>query len=174
MGGGQQRCGLGSAGSDAKSSARNECGAQRLRVGDLQVTAVRYQYRYCPACRREWPVNDRYCPVCLRWLGEEPLERTEWQITPGAVGCMASVRHELVGASTLVLRFVHDRCPDGFEIAETGEVISKVLATAGAPEGEGVEGCRGRGGSSGRPMGCVGHSALHARSGNEWFARCRN
>src|SRR6266567_4163703 len=39
-----------------------------------------YRYRYCPSCRVEWAPEAESCRRCTRWLGPEPLGRTDWQV----------------------------------------------------------------------------------------------
>jgi hypothetical protein len=91
---------------------------------------VPYKFRYCPRCRREWPAKHQSCPECVHWLGERPLERTEWQLVPTNARCPAaeSKRYELVGASALVLRLVHARPPAGKDLVESITVIEGILA----------------------------------------------
>jgi hypothetical protein len=67
---------------------------------------VAYLYRYCPRCRREWPAERTSCQECCHWLGERPLERTEWQLSPADGASSIPYRYELVGANALVLRLV--------------------------------------------------------------------
>jgi hypothetical protein len=96
----------------------------------LHVRAVPYKYRYCPRCRREWPAKHESCPECVHWLGEQPLERTEWQLAPANTNPLGPKRYELVGASALILRLVCDRAPSQEQIAEMADVIGKILAVA--------------------------------------------
>lgn len=64
------------------------------------------RYRYCPTCRREWPARDASCPTCRRWLGEQPLERTEWRIAPPRRESPPSTGYEVIAAGAVVLRLI--------------------------------------------------------------------
>jgi len=77
----------------------------------LDVRAVTYTFRYCQTCRREWPARHQSCPLCLRWLGDQPQVRTEWQIVPERGQATAVSRapprpedRTVVTASVLMLR----------------------------------------------------------------------
>lgn len=105
------------------------CG-QSLDGRRMDARALPYLYRYCPRCRHEWPAKYKSCPECVRWLGDEPLERTEWQLVPAPNGFSASQRYELVGASALILRVVRDSPPDDEQSARIAQVIGEVLAVA--------------------------------------------
>jgi hypothetical protein len=96
----------------------------------LHVGAVPYKYRYCPRCRREWPAKLQSCPECVHWLGEQPLERTEWQLIPAKTGVCPAQRYELIGASALILRFVCANSPSGGELVEIMRVIREILEIA--------------------------------------------
>lgn len=72
----------------------------------LSLRPVSYRYRWCPSCQHEWPAKETSCPTCLRWLGDAPLERTEWQVTPTTEATGALKFHEAVGASALSLRII--------------------------------------------------------------------
>jgi hypothetical protein len=91
---------------------------------------VPYKFRYCPRCGREWPARHQSCPECVHWLGEQPLERTEWQLVPTNARCPAvePKRYELVGASALVLRLVHARPPAAKDLVESIAIIEDILA----------------------------------------------
>jgi hypothetical protein len=67
-----------------------------------------YKYRYCPSCRREWPAKHSSCPNCVRWLGDRPLERTEWNVGPAARETFACARYELIGGTAIRLRILVD------------------------------------------------------------------
>ncbi len=71
-----------------------------------------YRYRFCPRCRREWPAKHSSCPNCRHWLGDRPLERTEWQITPLAGKGATATRYELVGGAAVMVRAVSEHPPD--------------------------------------------------------------
>jgi hypothetical protein len=74
----------------------------------LDARAVRCEYRYCQHCRHEWPARHASCPLCARWLGDRPLQRTEWQIVPTAEPLADLQGYERVGASAVILRVVSD------------------------------------------------------------------
>lgn len=96
----------------------------------LCARAVSYQYRYCPRCHQEWPAKHQSCPECVHWLGDRPLERTEWQLAPARC-CLPAVRsYELLGVSVLVLRIVRDQPPAGEQIIELAEITGEILAIA--------------------------------------------
>ena len=80
--------------------------SQTREVHGLCARAVSYKYRYCPRCRCEWPARQKSCPECVHWLGDQPLERTEWQLAPAQSGFSAPQSCELIGASALILRLV--------------------------------------------------------------------
>lgn len=109
---------------------------QLLEPRPLRARAVSYQYRFCPRCRREWPAKYQSCPECVHWLGERPLERVEWQLTPAKNGYSAPQGYELVNACALVLRIVRDHPPTDAQSAAITEVLNQVLAVKnGAPWG---------------------------------------
>jgi hypothetical protein len=70
---------------------------QVLGTHRLCARGVIHKYRYCPRCRREWPADNKSCPECLHWLGDQPLERTEWQLAPANGRPPAAQCYELVG-----------------------------------------------------------------------------
>jgi hypothetical protein len=101
-----------------------------LEARGLDVRAVPYKYRYCPRCRREWPAKHKSCPECVHWLGEQPLQRTEWQLAPANISPLGPKRYELVGASALMLRLVCGQPPTEEHVAEMTGVIREILAVA--------------------------------------------
>jgi hypothetical protein len=85
----------------------------------LDFRPVAYAFRYCETCRREWPARQQSCPLCLRWLGDRPQRRTEWQIVPEQAQAIVHSRvppgpdeRTLVGASALMLRVLSPRPPE--------------------------------------------------------------
>jgi hypothetical protein len=105
--------------------------ARQARLAhNLQLRAVPYKYRYCPRCRREWPAKHQSCPECVHWLGEQPLERTEWQLVPEKIGSSLPQRYEAIGGSALILRFVCANPPRDAALAEVMHVINEVLEIA--------------------------------------------
>lgn len=68
-----------------------------------------YRYRYCDRCRREWPAEHASCPECVLWLGDRPLERTEWQVAPSPDRALPPGPYEVIAASALMLRVVGQR-----------------------------------------------------------------
>jgi hypothetical protein len=78
----------------------------------LTAEPVLYRYRYCDRCRREWPARHAHCPDCVRWLGDAPLERTEWAIAPAPVAVERAGCYEVIAASALTLRVVGTRLVD--------------------------------------------------------------
>jgi hypothetical protein len=102
-------------------------------ANDLSARAVLHKYRYCPSCRREWPANHKSCPECVHWLGDQPLERTEWQLSPAKNSFSTPKRYELVGASALILRIVGSRPPAEEQMAVIAGVISEILAATNNP-----------------------------------------
>ena len=95
-----------------------DCDA-RFDAWCLAARPVVYSFRYCEACRQEWPARQQSCPLCRRWLGDQPQRRTEWQIVPernhATLLSRATARAEdwiLVGASTFVLRALSARPPE--------------------------------------------------------------
>jgi AAA ATPase domain len=103
---------------------------QSIEAHGLCARAVPYKYRYCPRCRREWPANHKSCPECVHWLGDQPLERTEWQLAPAKSGFSAPRSYELVDASALILRIVGALPPGDEQIADIAAFISRILAVA--------------------------------------------
>jgi hypothetical protein len=99
----------------------------------LSARAVPYKYRYCPRCHREWPVSHKSCPECVHWLGDEPLERTEWRLVPATTGSSMPQTYELVGASALILRIVGGRPPAEERMAVIADVISEILTATNHP-----------------------------------------
>ena len=102
-------------------------------VNGLGARAELHKYRYCPSCRREWPANHKSCPECVHWLGDQPLERTEWQLSPAKNSFSTPQRYELVGASALILRIVGSRPPAEEQMAVIASVISEILAATNNP-----------------------------------------
>ncbi len=107
----------------------------------LDVRAVAYTFRYCETCRREWPARHQSCPLCVRWLGDRPQERTEWQIVPERVHANASTEippgpdaRVLVGASALVLRVLSVRPPDAALFRATPVLRTVLCAPASSSE----------------------------------------
>jgi hypothetical protein len=92
----------------------------------LRARPMKYKYRFCPRCRREWPSDHKSCPECVHWLGDQPLERTEWQLVPAARGPSRPAGYEQIGASAVVLRVVSERLPNGW-LAELAGVIKNIL-----------------------------------------------
>jgi hypothetical protein len=101
-----------------------------LEVHRLSCREVSYKYRYCPRCHHEWPANHKSCPECVHWLGDQPLERTEWQLVPAKTGPSVPQSYELVGASALILRIVGSHPPAEERMAMIAEGISEILAVA--------------------------------------------
>lgn len=97
---------------------------------DLQARPVSYKYRYCPRCRREWPEKHQSCPECVHWLGDKPLERTEWQLAPRPRVSSTQPNYELVGASAVVLRIVRDLPPSDGERAAIAKLMDDTLSVA--------------------------------------------
>lgn len=98
-------------------------------IRGLGPRAVSYKYRHCPRCRLEWPAKYQSCPRCVHWLGNAPLERTEWQLVPEPSGFMAAQSYELVGANAVVLRLVRDDPPASEQTAAVAAVMGAVFAT---------------------------------------------
>lgn len=105
-----------------------ECLGQPLEVRSLCVRAVSYKYRYCPRCSLEWPANYKSCPECVHWLGDDPLERTEWQVVPATIAASATERYELIGAGALALRLVCGDAPSDAQMADLAELIAEIVA----------------------------------------------
>jgi hypothetical protein len=101
-----------------------------LAISSLSARAISCEYRYCPRCRREWPAKHQSCPQCVHWLGDRPLERTEWQLVPGPRSSTAAQSYELVGANAVVLRVVCDNPPTSEQSAAVAVVIGEVLEVA--------------------------------------------
>jgi hypothetical protein len=102
-----------------------------LSVHRLRTRAVGYKYRYCPSCRRELPSRHKSCPYCVRWLGDEPLARTEWQLVPESNVLSPPRSYELIGASALLLRLVCGHSPDSKQMAQLTQVIGSCGSAAG-------------------------------------------
>lgn len=98
----------------------------------LCAVPLRYKYRYCPRCRREWPAIQKSCPECVHWLGEEPLERTEWQLAPTNTGRSAPQGYELVGASVLVLRVTGGPIPTEQQMSKVAALIEETVTVPNA------------------------------------------
>lgn len=94
----------------------------------LFADPIRYRYRYCPRCQREWPERFTSCPQCVHWLGEHPLERAEWRVIPIEKRASATKCYKLVGASALVVRLVSERCPSAAQVAAVTDFIGGLLA----------------------------------------------
>lgn len=102
---------------------------QRTGACRLSFRPIRYRYRYCSNCRREWPAKHSSCPQCLRWLGEAPLERGECQVFPTLSEGTVGAEFELAWASPIILRALAN------ELAEDALfLIDEVLAEAFEPE----------------------------------------
>ncbi len=101
-----------------------------LAISGLSARALSYEYRYCPRCRRDWPAKHQSCPQCVHWLGDRPLERTEWQLVPGPRSFTAAQSYELVGANAMVLRVVRDDPPTSEQSAAVAAVVEGVLDVA--------------------------------------------
>jgi len=78
---------------------------------DVHAEPIVYRYRFCPTCRREWPAKRSHCPSCARWLGDHPLERTEWQIVPLCAEPSEGADYRLIGATAIMLRFISELAP---------------------------------------------------------------
>lgn len=102
-------------------------------VNGLCVRALLHKYRYCPRCRCEWPTSQKSWPECVHWLGDQPLERTEWQLSPAKSGFSTLQRYELIGASALILRIVGSYPPTEDQMAVIAGVISEILAATNNP-----------------------------------------
>lgn len=112
-----------------------ESAASSLEIGDLSVRSISYQCRHCPRCRREWPAKYQSCPECVHWLGDRPLTRTEWQLSPKQGFCSAAQSYELVGASALMLRLVRDAPPTVEQSGAIVTVIDHAIAVANGTAG---------------------------------------
>lgn len=106
---------------------------QSAEAHGLCVRAVSYQYRFCPRCRREWPAKHQSCPECVHWLGDQPLERTEWQVAPAKATCSVSRSYELIGASALILRVVSGHPPADKQMTQMAEVIREIVTISNGP-----------------------------------------
>lgn len=93
----------------------------------LAVEPVIYRYRYCDRCRREWPAKHTNCPECVLWLGEQPLERTEWQVVPVPDLMLLPSLYEAIAASALILRVVGQR-PNHDQLSRAEALIAEILA----------------------------------------------
>jgi hypothetical protein len=102
--------------------------SQSLEVPSLDARAVSYKYRYCPRCSREWPLNYKSCPECVHWLGDHPLDRTEWQLAPSKIPASEIEGYELIGASALSLRIVCGHAPSGGQSAQLIKVIEEIVS----------------------------------------------
>lgn len=100
----------------------------RPRTARLRARAVSYKYRYCPRCRCEWPAADTSCRQCVHWLGDAPLQRTEWQLVPASSGPLAPEEHELVAAGAVVLRLICEEPPTEGELSTLSETINQIIA----------------------------------------------
>jgi AAA ATPase domain len=100
----------------------------QLEGQGLQIRAVPYRYVYCPRCRSEWPSKHKSCPECIHWLGEQPLERTEWQLAPATKCSSEPKRYELVSASALILRFASEHPPFERQIADAGNLVRELFS----------------------------------------------
>lgn len=89
--------------------------------------AVPYRYRYCPRCRREWPAELRSCPQCVHWLGEQPLERIEWQLAPTAEAAGPTNRYESIGGVALVVRIVCAARPNNEQLAQLDGILCDIV-----------------------------------------------
>jgi hypothetical protein len=79
---------------------------QIVETRGLSARAVSYKYRHCPRCRRDWAADHTSCRECCHWLGEQPLERMEWQLFPKNGVPSEPRRYECIGASAVLLRLV--------------------------------------------------------------------
>jgi hypothetical protein len=118
-----------------------ECPRQSLQTRGLCARTVSYRYRYCPRCRREWPAKQRSCPECVHWLGDRPLERTEWQLAPERSRHFETQSYELIGASALLVRIVRDHPPDDEQSTAITDLFREVFALENAA----VSGIAGQG-----------------------------
>jgi hypothetical protein len=98
-----------------------------LRVHDLLAKTVPCEYRYCPRCRHEWPAIQTSCPQCIHWLGDRPLQRTEWQLSQRRAGCSTPEHYKLIVASALTIRLVAAQSPSENQMAKTATVIDEIL-----------------------------------------------
>ncbi len=94
----------------------------------LLAKAVPYRYRYCPRCCHEWPAIQTSCPQCVHWLGDRPLQRTEWQLSPRRARCSTPEHYELIVASALMIRVVAAQSPNENQLAQTTNAITDFLA----------------------------------------------
>jgi hypothetical protein len=104
--------------------------ARWIETQGLRARAIVYKYRYCPNCRREWPAKHSSCPTCIRWLGDRPSERTEWQLLPVHSEPSAVTGYRLIGASAVVLRIISDR-PANDTLDTIAGALKDVLTVAG-------------------------------------------
>jgi hypothetical protein len=100
---------------------------QTIEARSVCARPVTYRYRFCPRCHCEWPAKHRSCPECVHWLGDEPLERTDWQVAPCQVGAAAPHSHELIGASALIVRVISSHCPMDEQLAQIDEIIREIV-----------------------------------------------
>jgi AAA ATPase domain len=106
--------------------------AQTAEARGLGTRRVRYQYRYCPRCRLEWPAGLTSCPECVHWLGDRPLERTEWQLVPESGGSSAADTYDLIDAGALVLRVICNAPPTKQQLGDIAAPIDESIALPGA------------------------------------------
>lgn len=112
---------------------REKCGESAIAASGLCAWPIVYRYRYCPNCRREWPARHTSCPACVRWLGDQPLQRTEWQLAPARREISSQTGYELTAASALVLRLVADS-PTALHIQAIAlELTDALQSRAGIP-----------------------------------------
>ncbi|MBI4185395.1 MAG: AAA family ATPase [Proteobacteria bacterium] len=93
----------------------------------LCAKGVLYRFLYCDGCRREWPAEHTSCPECLRWLGEKPQQRTEWQLVPCAHPDLPPAGFDLMGAVALSVRVVGFR-PAEAALRAAASSLAQVLA----------------------------------------------
>ena len=112
----------------------------RTEDSAVDFRPVAYAFRYCETCRREWPARHQSCPLCLRWLGDRPQRRTEWQIVPERTQAIVPSGvppgpddRTLVGASALMLRVLSAHSPEA-AVGRAAFVLRTVLH-AGAGSG---------------------------------------
>lgn len=103
---------------------------QSIEARNLCARPVTYRYRFCPRCHREWSARHQSCPECVHWLGDEPLQRTEWQVVPRRVGVAALHSYELIGASALVIRVVSSHPPTDEQLAQVKGGIRDIVTIA--------------------------------------------
>jgi hypothetical protein len=104
-----------------------EWSSRSAKSHGIRARAISYQYRYCRRCAVEWPANNKSCRECAHWLGDHPLERTEWQVAPPLIGTSAPESYELIGASALCLRLICGHAPADLQLAELATLIGGIV-----------------------------------------------